>query len=73
MAKQNFKISKAIEGKYEVVNTSYPCLESRIGFIDFRYITLDQAERLMKAGTKYLKKVRPKPAAPETAADDKEL
>lgn len=62
MPKLKFEVSKAIEGKFEVVNTSLPCLESRIGLIDFRRITLDQAERLHTKGTRYLKKVEPKPA-----------
>lgn len=60
MSKFKFEVSKAIEGKFEVVNTSLPCLESRIGFIDFRYITLDQAEKLVQSGTRYLRRVQVK-------------
>lgn len=57
MAKLKFEVSKAIEGKYQVINTHLPKLESRIGLVDFRTISLDQAERLVKAGTRYLRKI----------------
>lgn len=57
MAKLKFEVSKEIQGKYEVINTHLPRLESRIGLIDFRTITLAQAEKLVKSGTRYLRKV----------------
>lgn len=57
MAKLKFEVSKAIEGKYEVINTQLPCLESRIGLIDFRTISLAKAEALIKSGTRYLRKI----------------
>lgn len=66
MAKLRFEVSKAIEGKFEVVNTSLPCLESKIGLVDFRKITLNQAERLFAKGTRYLKKVEAKPTEKAT-------
>lgn len=57
MVELKFEVSKAIKGKYEVINTHLPKLESRIGLIDFRTITLAQAERLVKSGTRYLRKI----------------
>ena len=55
--KLDFKLSPELEGKFEVVNTTLPALHSRIGFVDFRTMTLEQAEALEKAGTAYLKRV----------------
>lgn len=49
-----------IAGSYEVVNTTSPILESRIGRIDFRTITKEKAEALIKAGTRYLRKIEKK-------------
>ncbi len=64
MAKLPFKISSEIEGKFEVINTTSAILHSRIGDIDFRKITLVQAEELFKMGSRYIKRVKPgrKPA-----------
>lgn len=60
MAKLNFILSPALEGEYKVVNTPHPILHSRIGDIDFRRITKDQAEQLISAGTRYLVRVKKK-------------
>lgn len=61
MAKgRNWELSPAIVGLFEVVNTDLPCLESYIGRVDFRTITLEQAERLHSKGSRYLKKVTKK-------------
>jgi hypothetical protein len=59
--KLNFTPSTTIQGKFEVINTSDPILHSRIGVIDFRLISEAQAEQLVKAGTRYLKKLKVKP------------
>lgn len=56
MAKLNWQVSPAIVDHYEVVNTHLPILESKIGKVDFRRITLDQANELYIAGTRYLQK-----------------
>ncbi|MFD2163681.1 hypothetical protein ACFSJU_14825 [Paradesertivirga mongoliensis] len=58
MAKLNFEISALIKGKFEVINTHLPVLHSRIGMVDFRTMTEEQAERLVAAGTRYLRKVK---------------
>jgi hypothetical protein len=42
--------------QFELVNTEFNTLHSKIGFIDFRTMDLEQAEALVKAGTEYLKK-----------------
>jgi hypothetical protein len=60
MDKLPFKLSPAIEGKFTVVNTHLPTLHSRIGLIDFRTITLNQAEELEKLNCRYLKRVKPR-------------
>ncbi|MGJ1295539.1 hypothetical protein ACR777_15135 [Sphingobacterium spiritivorum] len=57
MKKLDWQVSPAIAGHYEVVNTTFPILESRIGRIDFRVITLDQANRIHELGSRYLKKI----------------
>jgi hypothetical protein len=49
-----FKLSPEIEGKFEVVHTNCPVMHSRIGYVDFRRITLAQAEELVKAGSEFL-------------------
>jgi hypothetical protein len=38
--------------------TTSPVLHSRIGDVDFRTMTLQQAGELIKSGTRYLKKVK---------------
>ncbi|MNL26538.1 hypothetical protein D3C87_1480670 [compost metagenome] len=58
--KLSFILSPELEGEYEVVNTASPILHSRIGDIDFRRITKDQAEQLISAGTRYLVRVKKK-------------
>lgn len=57
MVKRNWSVSPAIEGHYQVVNTDLPILESRIGRVDFRKITLKQADEIHRLGSRYLKKV----------------
>jgi hypothetical protein len=52
-----FKLSQELEGKFKVVGTTLPILHSRIGEIDLRSATLDQAEALIKAGTDFLIRV----------------
>lgn len=56
--KKQFTLSPELEGKFEVINTTSPVLHSRIGDVDFRTMTLEQAEELIKSGTRYLKKVK---------------
>lgn len=60
MAKLNWQVSPAIVDHYEVVNTNSPILESKIGRVDFRYISLEKANELFTAGTRYLQKIKPK-------------
>jgi len=55
--KLDFELSPELVGKYEVINTTLPVLHSRIGEVDFRTMTVDQAEQLVKAGTDYLRAV----------------
>ena len=65
MAKVIDILNPALKGKYKVVNTDLPVLHSRIGKVDFRTITEEEAEQLIKAGTSYLEKVnRPAKATP---------
>lgn len=52
----NWQISKQIADHYEVINTHLPILESKIGRVDLRTITLDQADKIFSLGTRYLKK-----------------
>jgi hypothetical protein len=42
--------------QFEVINTEFPTLHSKIGFIDFRTMDLEQAEALVKSGTEFLKR-----------------
>ncbi|HWK58728.1 MAG TPA: hypothetical protein VNQ80_15400 [Parapedobacter sp.] len=63
-----FSLPADLAGSYEVVNTTSPILESRIGRIDFRRLTKEKAEALIKAGTRYLRKIEKKPST----AKDKE-
>jgi hypothetical protein len=58
MKAMEFKLSEALEGKYEVINTTLPTLHSRIGDVDFRTMSEAQAEELVTAGTDYLRKVK---------------
>jgi hypothetical protein len=58
MGKLAFKLSPELEGKFQVINTTLPALHSRIGYVDFRTITLAEAEELVKAGTDYLRPVK---------------
>jgi hypothetical protein len=50
-------LNPELKGKYKVVNTDLPVLHSRIGKIDFRTITEEEAEQLIAAGTSYLIKL----------------
>jgi hypothetical protein len=56
--KLDFILSPDLQGKFEVVNTTLPALHSSIGYVDFRTMTLDEADRLVKAGTIFLKAVK---------------
>lgn len=60
MAKLNWALSPDIVDHYEVVNTISPILESKIGRIDFRHISLAQADEIFSRGTSYLKKIKKK-------------
>ncbi len=55
--KSTFKLSPELEGKYEVINTTLTALHSRIGYVDFRIMTVAQAEEMIKAGTDFLRAV----------------
>lgn len=54
MNKLSFTPSPAIEGKFRVVNTHMPMLHSRIGLIDFRIISEEQAQALVDYGCIYI-------------------
>lgn len=56
--KPKWTVSPAIAGHYKVVNTNSPILHSKIGDIDFRKISLEDANRLFSKGTRYLEKVK---------------
>lgn len=56
--KRNWSVSPAIAGHYKVVNTESPILHSKIGDIDFRKVSLDDADRLFEKGTRYLEKIK---------------
>lgn len=64
MPELDFKLPADVAAKYAVINTTFPILHSRIGDLDFRIITLEQAHSLVKAGTSYLieKTAETKPA-----------
>jgi hypothetical protein len=55
--KLTFKLSPELECKSEVVNTHFPAMHCKIGYVDFRTMTLAKAKELEKAGTDYLKRV----------------
>ncbi|WP_285055148.1 hypothetical protein [Pedobacter ginsengisoli] len=57
--KPKFELSPELVGKFKVVNTDSPLLHSKIGDLDFRKATLEQAEALFNAGTRYLVKIQP--------------
>lgn len=54
----NFTPSPAIAGKFEIVNTVHPIYHSKIGKFDFRTITEEQAEELIKSGSDYIKAIK---------------
>ncbi|RQO65085.1 hypothetical protein DBR40_24755 [Pedobacter sp. KBW01] len=58
MKDPEIKLLPECEGKYKVVNTHLPTLYSPIGFIDFRTMTVEQAEALLKTETSYLIRVK---------------
>lgn len=62
-----FELPKEVAEKYEVVNTDLPVLESKIGRIDFRSISLETSAALIKAGTRYLVEKAPSKAAKPVA------
>lgn len=56
--KTNFTPSPALDGKFKVVNTDLPILlNTKIGDIDLRTISLEDAERLYKLDSYYLQKL----------------
>jgi hypothetical protein len=48
-------LSQEVAEKFEVVNTNSPILHSKIGDIDFRRITLEQAAKIVSLGSSYLR------------------
>lgn len=58
--KLTWSISPAIVDHFEVVNTHLPILESKVGRVDLRTISLEKAEEIYSLGTRYLKKKAPK-------------
>lgn len=59
MKKRDWKESPEISGRFKIVNTDLYFLHSRIGNIDFRKITLDQAQKLFDNGSPYIEKIEP--------------
>lgn len=64
MAKRDWVVSPAIVNHYRIINTDLPILHSRIGDMDFRKISLEQADKLYESGTRYLEKIKAKKKAP---------
>lgn len=62
MEKQGYTVSPQIEGKFRVIGTTLPTLHTRIGYVDFRTITIEQAEAMIEAGTEYLERIPAKPS-----------
>ncbi|MDX3913780.1 MAG: hypothetical protein QHC79_09590 [Pseudosphingobacterium sp.] len=71
MSKLSYTVSKAIEGKFEIINTHLPSIiHPKLGAIDFRTITEEQAQKLVDAGSMYIQKVEKaekKPSKSESA------
>lgn len=57
MKKREWKESPEITGHFKIVNTDFYFLHSKIGDIDFRKITLDQAKKLFESGSPYIEKI----------------
>lgn len=72
MSKRNWLESPEISGHFKVVNTDLPILHSKIGDIDFRKITLDQAQRLFDSGSRYIEKIN-RSKQPKANGKQKEL
>jgi hypothetical protein len=62
--KEQAKVSRHIEGKYTVVGVfPGPIHTKKYGTVDLRSISESMAEKLVKEGFRYLKKVESKPAS----------
>ena len=57
MSKLSFTPSPLIEGKFRIVNTHMPVLHSKIGMVDFRTITEEQAEALVAYKCYYIERI----------------
>lgn len=62
MSKLKFIPSPNIAGAYEVVNTEWPIILNAYQQkdVDLRKITLEQADEMFKAGSRYLRKIAAK-------------
>ena len=58
MKKRDWIESPEISGHFKIINTEFPILHSRIGDLDFRKITLDQAQKLFDSGSRYIERVK---------------
>lgn len=58
MAKK-YELSEAIKGKFKVVNTDFPCVQLSNKLLDFRTISLEEAENYYLSNPEgYLQKVK---------------
>lgn len=57
MKDPEIKLLPECEGKYKV-KTHLPTLYSSIGFVDFRTMTVEQAEALLEVKSPYLERVK---------------
>lgn len=59
--KLRFTPSAEITGVFDIINTVTPLLiHTKIGDVDLRSITLEQAHKLYASGSDYLQPVKPK-------------
>jgi len=52
-----FTPSPALDGKFKIVNTTVPIYHSKIGKFDLRTISAEDALRLVKSGSNYIKAI----------------
>tara|TARA_R110002074_G_scaffold98834_1_gene213828 strand:+ start:521 stop:712 length:192 start_codon:yes stop_codon:yes gene_type:complete len=53
------KLTKILNGKYEVIGVKPGPIGTKIGVLDLSMIDENTAEKLVKAGTSYLRKSKP--------------
>lgn len=64
------KLSHALEGKFELVGIEPgEIYHPKIGAVDFTTATLKQAEALVEAGSRYIKRIDRKTSTPATGTE----